>query len=155
VLAWRESQKLNNKYLPLEFTKGRSSSFNKVLKRKTNVLLMTFRRATNVLFLIKRACRLLWKYQISTFLEYQNLSLPENRYSKIFNLKCYLVIKKVIIDSKAYFYFIKSCKKTGRLGEAMFPAQKAQLFLCSIRHKMLHNNILNKKLIDETYIFNA
>jgi hypothetical protein len=39
---------------------------------------MTFRRATNVSFFIKRACMLLWKYQISTFLEYQNSSLPES-----------------------------------------------------------------------------
>jgi hypothetical protein len=68
---------------------------------------------------------LLWKYQISTFLEYQNLSLPENIYSKAFSFKCYLVIKKVIIDSKAYFYFIKGRKKKLKGWEAMFSAQNA------------------------------
>lgn len=106
VLTWRESQKLIYMTSTSIVTYGRSSSFNRVLKRETNVFLMIFCKATNVSFLIKRACRLLRKYQISTFLGYQNLSLPENIYLRAFHFKCCLATKKVIIDLKAYFYFI-------------------------------------------------
>jgi hypothetical protein len=80
VLTWRESQKLIHITSTSIVTYGRSNSFNRVPKRETNVFLMTFCRATDVPFLIKRACMLLWKYQISTLLEYPNLSLPENIY---------------------------------------------------------------------------
>lgn len=81
ALTWRESQKLIDITSTSIVTYGRSSSFNRVLKREMNVFLMIFRKAANVpLFLLKRACMSLWKYQSSTFLEYQNLSLPENIY---------------------------------------------------------------------------
>jgi hypothetical protein len=59
VLTWRESQKLIYMTSTNIVTYGRSSSFNRVLKRKTNVFLMTFCKATNVPFLTKRACMLL------------------------------------------------------------------------------------------------
>lgn len=106
ALTWGESQKLINITSTNIVTYGRSGLFHRVPKRETNAFLMICRRATNVSSLIKRACMFLWKYQISTFLECLNLSLPENTYFSAFSFKCSLVLTKVIIDSKACFCFI-------------------------------------------------